>query len=63
MQRLFRVATAFLLLLLLTTGSIAQKREPSRIQITGVYSSMHYIEEAGDVVGIEVFIVYGGDGY
>lgn len=24
---------------------------------------MHYVEEAGDVVGMEVFIIDGGDGY
>lgn len=34
-----------------------------KIQITGIYSSLTYIEEAGDVVGIEIFILGGGSGY
>ena len=34
-----------------------------RIQITGVYSNLTYIEEAGDVVGVEIYILSGGSGY
>ncbi|CAN5120565.1 hypothetical protein BH11PSE2_BH11PSE2_14640 [soil metagenome] len=33
---------------------------PSRVQITGIYSDLRYIKEAGDLVGTEVFIVNGG---
>jgi len=32
-----------------------------QIQITGIYSDLHYIPEAGDVIGMEIFIVYGGN--
>src|SRR5215813_5505201 len=33
------------------------------VKITGVYSNLTYIEEAGDVVGVEIFILSGGSGY
>ena len=36
---------------------------PVKSQITGMFSSMHYVEEAGDVIGMEIFIIDGGDGY
>ncbi len=46
---------------------VAQVRPPQttkpRIQITGVYSNLDYIKEAGDVVGVEIFILSGGSGY
>ena len=30
---------------------------------TGVFSDMHWVEEAGDVFGTEIFILYSTDGY
>lgn len=46
-------------LLLLTTGGTAQKKVP----VTGFFTNMEYIKEAGDVVGMEVWIVYAGGTY
>jgi len=31
-----------------------------KIQPTGMFSDMHYIREAGDLLGTEIFITYGG---
>ena len=35
----------------------------SWLYLTGIYSDMHYIPQAGDVLGTEVFIVATRDGY
>lgn len=32
-------------------------------KVTGMFSDMHYINESGDVIGTEIFIVYGSSGY
>ena len=32
-------------------------------RITGVYSDMEFNEEAGDVIGIEIFLVYSREGF
>lgn len=32
-------------------------------KITGIYSNMHYNEEGGDVLGIEIFLIYTAKGY
>lgn len=32
-------------------------------KVTGIYSDMHYISEAGDVLGTEIFILFGDSGY
>ena len=45
---------------LLTITSSAGTRGP---RVTGIYSDMRYIDEAGDVVGTEVFVVYSAEGY
>jgi hypothetical protein len=47
------------LLLLATLAPSTQKQA----RVTGFFSDMQYIPEAGDVVGAEVWIVYGGDHY
>ena len=53
----FRVRTISMgvcLFLLAISGSNAQ-RQP---KVTGFFTNMHYIPEAGDVIGLEVWIVY-----
>lgn len=32
------------------------------VKVTGIYSDLHYIEESGDLLGTEIFIVFGGGG-
>lgn len=58
---------ASLLCLPVTTSALAQKvalqKTKQRIQITGMYSDLYHVPEAGDVVGLEIFVVYGGDCY
>jgi len=49
----------FALLLGLTVLYARGKNE----KITGIYSSMFYHEEAGDVLGVEAFIVFTKRGY
>src|SRR5215813_3164504 len=50
-----------LTVLLVLTAVTAPAQSP--VRITGIYSDMHYIPQAGDVFGTEVFIVANGDGY
>jgi len=33
-----------------------------KIKVTGIFSNMYYHEEGGDLLGEEIFIVYGGQG-
>lgn len=49
-------------LLVVVSSSIAQQR-PQVPRVTGFFSDMSYIPEAGDVVGTEVWIVYARGGY
>jgi hypothetical protein len=49
-------------LLLAISGSIAQQR-PQVPRVTGFFSDMHYVREAGDVVGTEIWIVYARGHY
>ncbi len=53
-----RIVTILILLLVssLAWGAIKTK-------VTGLFSDMRYISEAGDVLGTEIFIVYSNSGY
>ena len=42
-----------------TSGSRAQQQP----RVTGFFSDMRYIPDVGDVIGTEVWIVYGGHRY
>jgi hypothetical protein len=53
---------AYSLLLFAVAGSIAQQR-PQIPRVTGFFSDMHYIQDAGDVVGTEIWIVYARGQY
>jgi hypothetical protein len=63
MRKTIRVILICIVGSLLISSAAAAKRKPARLRVTGIYSNMNYVEEAGDVVGMEVFIVDGGDGY
>lgn len=51
---------AFSLLLLCISTSGAQSQQP---RITGFFTDMHYVDEAGDLVGFEVWIAYARGHY
>ena len=59
MQRYF--IKLLLLLMLIVIGPASVEAKEGRI--TGIFSDMHFVQEAGDVVGMEVFILYTGEGY
>jgi hypothetical protein len=44
---------------ILTSPSSVEAQKASRI--TGTYTNMHYVAEAGDVIGYEIKIVFTGD--
>lgn len=52
MLRFFASAVAF------SYAVLASAAPP--IKVTGIFSDLHYVSKAGDVVGSEIFIVYGG---
>lgn len=54
----FRVCAGCALLLAISTSSAQQ-----RPHVTGFFTDMEYIREAGDVVGTEVWIVYARGAY
>jgi hypothetical protein len=37
--------------------------EAKEARVTGVFSDLHFVPEAGDVSGMEVFIIYTNEGY
>ncbi len=40
-----------------------QQKAKQRVQVTGIFSDLRYSNESGDVIGLEIFIVYAGDYY
>ena len=54
-------ALALLVPAILTGPSFVEAQKPPRI--TGTYTNMHYVAEAGDVIGYEIKIVFTGDGF
>lgn len=53
------------LITLLFTASVtfAQSAISQEQKVTGMYSNVSYNREGGDIVGMEVFVVYSRDGY
>jgi hypothetical protein len=58
----YRKLFLILFILYLSIPQIAQATG-SKPSITGIYSNMDFNEEGGDVLGIEVFLVYTSKGY
>ena len=56
---LFIPASIFALLV----GAACHALPAPRPQVTGLFSTIRYVPEAGDVVGTEVFLIYEGNGY
>ena len=59
MRRSILIAAAVL-------GSVSTQSyaaEEKQVRIPGIYTNMAYIEDAGDLVGTEIFIISTGDGY
>lgn len=57
-----RVVKLAILLLLILEAGLATSGE-SRPKVTGIYSSLAYNQEGGDLLGAEVFVVYSKHGY
>lgn len=56
--------SSLLLVILVATASVSSGASKSDLKkITGIYSNMHYNEEGGDVLGIEIFLIYTAKGY
>src|SRR5262249_5426273 len=45
------------------TGLTADSSTESNAEISGIYTDMYYVDEAGDLLGMEVFIVGARGGY
>lgn len=51
----------FIILALLLVSNLAFSA--TKTKVTGLFSDMHYISEAGDVIGTEIFIISSDSGY
>lgn len=58
-NRYFRLILGILVPLLVFPQASTKKKQ----QLTGIYTDMRYNEEGGDVLGMELYLVYGGRGY
>ncbi len=63
MKKMLRIFLACVLASIFISSINASQRKRATLQITGIYSNMRYVERAGDVVGMEIFIVGGVDSY
>jgi len=54
-----RALQAFALLVL--SASALATDSAQRVSVTGLFSDLRYIPQAGDLLGYEVFIIFGGD--
>ena len=65
LRRRFRATimkNTILSLIALTVFSVSYVNASEKIKITGIYTNMSYNEEGGDLLGEEIFIIYGGQG-
>jgi len=63
MKTITRSALLSLILAFVVLSAFSTQRKPFKNQVTGIYSNMIYVEEAGDVVGMEIFVVASSGGY
>ena len=63
MKKTLWIFLACVLVSIFISSINASQRKRATPQITGIYSNMRYVERAGDVVGMEIFIVGGVDSY
>src|SRR5437763_16237342 len=63
MKRINQAVLSCVLCLFLIFPALANPRQSKKVQVTGIYSSLRYVEAAGDVVGMEIFISKSRDGY
>lgn len=54
-----RVTVVFLLTLLTMVASAADSQVA--VKVAGIYSTLRYIEETGDLIGLEVMVIPQGD--
>lgn len=59
MKRFIFVVTLALFIFLPDMANSAEKK----IKVTGIYSDMSYNREGGDVLGLEIFLVFSRQGY
>jgi hypothetical protein len=58
-----RKITAFAAATALLLAPVACVATDAKSRITGVFSDLRYVPDAGDVVGTEIFLIYGGGPY
>ena len=63
MKNMLRIFLACVLAPISISSVDASQGKRAIPQITGIYSNMRYVERAGDVIGMEIFIVGGVDSY
>ncbi|PYS47432.1 MAG: hypothetical protein DMF68_15970 [Acidobacteria bacterium] len=63
MKKLIQAILSFVICSFLIFPVLANQRTSRKVQVTGIYSSLRYVEDAGDVVGMEIFISNSRDGY
>jgi hypothetical protein len=51
------------LLIALLAVAVTPTTAQQKVRVTGMFSDMHYIADAGDVLGTEVFIAFTSKGY
>jgi hypothetical protein len=63
MEKTLRIFLACVVASISISSLDASQRKRATPQITGIYSNLRYVRRAGDVVGMEIFIVGSVDSY
>ncbi len=56
-----RLTSSLALLICFTITAVKPTPGQKQVKITGTFSDMHFVKEAGDLLGTEIKIVYAGD--